>query len=187
MDTTERGGEGRGVEVGDVLRVEAHAETLLGDAGDVGVPVEDHVLTKALPLDGHFEVLVEEGKEAGQGHGMARGIFDLDEVLDHEENIIESTWASSSPAHHRVALKVVGLEARHEALSNVKDGCDVLLLNFKQVLALEEPVDLDVPGNRPELVAVKGVDEVGHPFAFFGREKLDPGGQFLGERGSLGL
>ena len=117
VDTTERGGEGRGVVGDDVVGVEADSEALLGDAGDVGVPVQDHVLPKALPLDGHFEVLVEEGKEAGQGHGMARGIFDLDEVLDLEENIIEATWASSSPAHHRVALKVVGLEARHEALS----------------------------------------------------------------------
>ena len=69
----------------------------------------------------------------------------------------------------------------------MKDGCDVLLLNFKQVLALEEPVYLDVPGNRPELVAVKGVDEVGHPFAFFGREKLDPGGQFFAGEGVFGL
>ena len=89
--------------------------------------------------------------------------------------------------HHRVALKVVGLEARHEALINVKDGCDVLLLNFKQVLSLEEPVYLDVPGNRPELVVVKGVDEVGHPFAFSGREKGNPGGKFFAGEGVFGL
>ena len=161
------------VEVGDLVGVEFDADALLWDAGDVGVPVEGHVLPEGLAGDDNAEVVLEEGKEARQRHGVAGALFGGDEVFDLGENIIEGTWSVGPSPLHRVALKEVVLELADSAWDDADNDGDVPLAHAMRVHPGQELVDLDVPRNVPELVVVVEVmEEADHRSSPF--RVLDP-------------